>query len=105
MEIHQVRYFLALFEEQSFTRAAKRCGVSQPSLSDAIRRLERKLGRPLFVREGRRVQLTELGRCVLPHLTSVERSVDAAKHAAARFSKRKAAAQLPLDLLASGPTS
>ena len=41
METNQVRYFLALCEENNFTRAAKRCGVSQPSVSNAIRRLKK----------------------------------------------------------------
>jgi DNA-binding transcriptional LysR family regulator len=36
MQMHQIRYFLALCEERSFTRAAKRCGISQPSLTNAI---------------------------------------------------------------------
>jgi Bacterial regulatory helix-turn-helix protein, lysR family len=36
MELHQVRYFLALCEERSFTRTARRCGISQPSLTGAI---------------------------------------------------------------------
>jgi DNA-binding transcriptional LysR family regulator len=48
MQMNQVRYFLALCEEQNFTRAAKRCGVSQPSLTNAIKRLERTFGGPLF---------------------------------------------------------
>jgi DNA-binding transcriptional LysR family regulator len=41
MEMHQVRYFLALCEERNFTRAAKRCGVAQPSLTHAIKQLEK----------------------------------------------------------------
>jgi hypothetical protein len=48
MEMHQIRYFLALSSELSFTRAAKRCGVSQPSLTSAINSLERQLGGALF---------------------------------------------------------
>jgi len=50
MQMQQIRYFLALCEERSFTRAAKRCGVSQPSLTNAIIRLEQKLGGALFRR-------------------------------------------------------
>src|SRR5262245_51098697 len=42
MQMHQIRYFLALCEERNFTRAARRCGVSQPSLTNAIIGLERK---------------------------------------------------------------
>jgi len=51
MEMHQVRYFLAVCEERNFTRAAKSCGVSQPSLTNAIKRLELKLGGPIFLRD------------------------------------------------------
>jgi LysR family hydrogen peroxide-inducible transcriptional activator len=52
IEMQQIRYFLALCEERSFTRAARRCGISQPSLTDAIIRLEQELGSALF--EGNR---------------------------------------------------
>jgi LysR family transcriptional regulator, hydrogen peroxide-inducible genes activator len=48
MQMHQVHYFLALCEELNFTRAARRCGVSQPSLTTAMSSLERELGGALF---------------------------------------------------------
>jgi hypothetical protein len=48
MEIAQIRYFFALCEARHFTRAARRCGISQPSLSNAIRRLEEEFGGRLF---------------------------------------------------------
>ena len=51
MQMHQIRYFLALCEERNFTRAAKRCGVSQPSLTNAIIGLEQELGGALFQRK------------------------------------------------------
>ena len=54
MEIRQVEYFRALSEELNFTRAnAKRCGVSQPSLTRSIRLLEEEFGGPLYLRGGR----------------------------------------------------
>ena len=86
MELHQVRYFLALCEEGNFTRAAKRCGVSQPSLSNAIKRLEQELGGQLFHRSPARCKLTELGRAVQPYLLIVERCVREARNQVAHFS-------------------
>jgi DNA-binding transcriptional LysR family regulator len=70
MQMHQVRYFLALRDESSFTRAASRCGVSQPSLTNAIAALERELGGRLFHRKPR-IALTPLGRTLLPYLESI----------------------------------
>src|SRR5664279_4758989 len=85
MEMHQVQYFLALCEEQNFTRAAKRCGVSQPSLTNAIKRLERTLGGPLFLRDRRNIELTELGRVVKPYLRQLNQSAYEAKRKAETF--------------------
>jgi len=61
MEIQQIRYFLAVAELRNFTRAAERCHVAQPSLSQQIKKLEKELGGPLFHRMGRRILLTEQG--------------------------------------------
>jgi LysR family transcriptional regulator, hydrogen peroxide-inducible genes activator len=71
MEMHQVRYFLALAEAQNFTRAGERCKVTQPALSRAIKLLEEELGGPLFHREGASTHLTDLGHMVRPHLQLV----------------------------------
>jgi len=84
MEMHQVRYFLALCEERNFTRAAKRCGVSQPSLTNAIKRLEQTLGGPLFHRNRRNIELTELGRVVKPYLKQLNQSAYEAERKAAK---------------------
>ena len=51
MKLQNVRYFLTLCEEKNFTRAAKRCGIAQPTLTAAIKRLERQLGGALFHRQ------------------------------------------------------
>jgi transposase-like protein len=51
MQLQHVRYFLAVRQERSFTQAARRCGVSQPSLTNAVRRLEQHLGGALFKRK------------------------------------------------------
>jgi DNA-binding transcriptional LysR family regulator len=85
MELHQVRYFLALCKEKHFTRAAKHCGVSQPSLSNAIRRLEQELGGKLFNRGSANCTLSELGQEVWPHLARLHQCVRDARKQAARF--------------------
>jgi DNA-binding transcriptional LysR family regulator len=66
MEMHQVRYFLAVVETKSFTRAADLCHVSQPSLTAAIKKLEEELGEQLFLRERGGTKLTPFGERVLP---------------------------------------
>jgi LysR family hydrogen peroxide-inducible transcriptional activator len=71
MEMHQVRYFLAVAEHLNFSRAAEICNVSQPSLSRAIQQLEGEFGGQLFHRERRFTHLTDLGQIVRPHLETV----------------------------------
>ena len=71
MEMHQVRYFLAVTEELNFSRAAEKCNVSQPALSRAILQLEGELGGPLFHRERHLTRLTELNEMVRPHLETL----------------------------------
>ena len=68
MEMHQVRYFLAVAEELNFTRAAERCNVTQPSLSRAIKLLEEELGGLLFYRERESTHLTDLGHMQPDHI-------------------------------------
>src|SRR3954454_24218816 len=85
MELHQVRYFLAVADELYFTRAAEACNVSQPALSRAIQQLEGELGGLLFQRERARMALTELGRIVLPHLEQLYAELQKAKRLAKDF--------------------
>src|SRR5438093_13290043 len=66
MELHQLRYFCAVADTGSFSRAAEQSLVSQPSLSQQILKLEDELGARLFDRLGRSVRLTELGKTFLP---------------------------------------
>ena len=66
MEFRQLEHFVAVAEELHFTRAAARVHVVQSSLSASIKALERELGEALFVRDNRRVTLTQAGRALLP---------------------------------------
>jgi len=79
MEIQQVRYFLEVCEERNFTKAARKCGISQPSLTRAVKLLEKEFGGELFIRERGKIDLTELGRIVLPYLENVREQTSAVK--------------------------
>jgi LysR family hydrogen peroxide-inducible transcriptional activator len=79
MELHQLRYFCAIVDSGSFSRAARLTHVSQPSLSQQIRKLEDELGARLFDRLGRSVRLTELGQTFLPRARAVLRELEAAR--------------------------
>jgi LysR family hydrogen peroxide-inducible transcriptional activator len=79
MELHQLRYFCAVAETGSFSRAAEQSHISQPSLSQQILKLEDELGARLFDRLGRSVRLTELGKTFLPRARAVLRELEAAK--------------------------
>src|SRR6516165_1367115 len=71
MEMHQLRYFVAVAQTGSFSRAAEHCYVSQPSLSQQIQKLERGLGQRLFDRLGRRAVLTEAGQLLLDRALAI----------------------------------
>ena len=79
MELHQLRYFCAVAETGSFSRAAEQSHVSQPSLSQQIMKLEDELGARLFDRLGRSVRLTDLGKTFLPRARGVLRALEAAR--------------------------
>lgn len=84
MELHQLRYFVAVAETGSFTQAADREGVTQPTLSEQILRLESKdkgIGRRLFDRLGRKVVLTDSGRLLLSHAQAILAAVGEAERA------------------------
>lgn len=71
MEIQQLRYVVALAQEKHFRRAAGRVNVTQPTLSQQVKKLETELGRPLFERSSRSVRLTRAGEKFLPYAVSV----------------------------------
>jgi LysR family hydrogen peroxide-inducible transcriptional activator len=79
MELHQLRYACAVAETGSFSRAAERCQIAQPSLSQQVLKLEEDLGVKLFDRLGRGVRLTEPGRAFLPHARAILDHVDLAR--------------------------
>jgi LysR family transcriptional regulator, hydrogen peroxide-inducible genes activator len=85
MEMHQIRYFLAVAELLNFTRAAEQCNVTQPALTRAIQKLEEELGGLLFRRERSLTHLTELGRLMQPHLKQVLEESEAARTTAKSF--------------------
>src|ERR671922_2414994 len=79
MNLRQLECFVAVADEGSFTKAARRLKLSQPSLSQQIRRLERELGGELVERLPRGIRLTAAGAAFLPQ---AEASVRAAERAA-----------------------
>ncbi|MFM9371527.1 LysR family transcriptional regulator [Streptomyces sp. Da 82-17] len=80
IELHHLRGFLALAEEKHFTRAAQRMGVSQPTLSRNIRRLEELVGRRLLERSTRQVDLTPAGGTLYDQLSVLLPRLEAALH-------------------------
>ena len=76
MELYQLRYFMAIAEKGNFTRAAEQCSISQPSLSQQIKNLERELGHKLFHRLGRHSVPTEAGQVFLDRVRRILLAVE-----------------------------
>ena len=64
MDVRALRYFTEVVRQQSFTRAAEKLCVTQPTISKMVRQLEAELGCSLLLREGRRLHLTDSGQAV-----------------------------------------
>lgn len=73
LDRYLLRYFLAVVDQGNFSRAAVFCNISQPTLSVGIAKLERIVGKPLFIRSNQRVQLTNAGSRFLVHARRIER--------------------------------
>src|SRR5258708_6255576 len=83
MEMHQLRYVVAVARARNFSRAAEQCHVSQPSLSQQVQKLENELGERLFDRMKREVKLTSHGETFLRRAVRILEEADAAKREAA----------------------
>ncbi|MEU5683834.1 LysR family transcriptional regulator [Streptomyces venezuelae] len=79
MDVRQLEYFLAIVDHGGFNRAASALYLSQPSLSQAVRALERDLGSSLFHRIGRRAVLTEAGTALIEPARAAVRSLETAR--------------------------
>lgn len=82
MEMHQLRYVVAVARAGNFSRAAEQCHVAQPSLSQQIRKLEEELGERLFDRLKRETRLTTHGEAFLRRAVRILEEVDAARREA-----------------------
>jgi DNA-binding transcriptional LysR family regulator len=89
MEMHQIRYFLAVCDCLNFTRAAETCHVTQPALTRAVQKLEEELGGLLFRRERKYTHMTDLGHLVRPQLEAILAQSEQAKTTAKSFLQLK----------------
>lgn len=76
MELQQIRYFLEVANSQHVTRSAQKLHIAQPALTQAIHRLEKELGVPLFQQKGRGIVLNEMGRYLKERLEPVMDELD-----------------------------
>jgi len=84
MDIRQLRYFVAIAEEQNFLRASERLRISQPPLSQQIKKLEDEIGGDVFVRNSRGVTLTPVGETLLEDARNIIKATTEARDRAQR---------------------
>ena len=89
VDLKHMRYFVAVADEGTFTRAAERLGMTQPALSRAIRTLENAVGTALFVRRPQGAALTEAGRQLCRDARCLVEAAEAALNRAARFGREE----------------
>ena len=82
MELHQLRYLVAVADSHSFTRASELCHVTQPTLSHQIKKLEEEVGEPLLQRRKKGAYLTPLGEHVYRHAQEISKNVESVQQAA-----------------------
>ena len=85
MDIHHIRYFLAVCETRNFTRAAEKCNVTQPALSRAVQQLEDEVGGLLFRRERNLTHVTDLGALLRPRFQQIVDELSGVRQEASQF--------------------
>src|SRR5207244_7110939 len=95
MDIRELRYFAAVFRERNLTAAAKRCFISQPSISAAITNLEAELGKALFIRHKKGVAPTEAAEQFQAVARRIIAEAVAAKHQVRKHLTRKSITLVP----------
>jgi LysR family transcriptional regulator, hydrogen peroxide-inducible genes activator len=88
MELHQLRYLVAVADSHSFTAAAQHCHITQPTLSHQIRKLENEVGEPLLQRRKTGAYLTPLGERIYRHAQDILKNVESVQEAASSFSRK-----------------
>ncbi len=90
MELRQIRYFIAVAETKSISKAAQRLDIAQPTLSVAIKKLEEDVGEELFIRSGKSFELSRAGAAFLKRAGPALRELEAARDDARRVSLKRA---------------
>jgi LysR family hydrogen peroxide-inducible transcriptional activator len=88
MELHQLRYLVEVANTRNFTRAARDCHVTQPTLSHQIKKLEEEIGEPLFQRRKKGAFLTPLGERIFEHARAILGTVESVRQEASAFSTK-----------------